>query len=183
MEKHLLHPVQIIHCQMHTHIFNTFVPVDKWCQKASWLLVIFFEPEHFVKKGEMCIRTLSTTLLTIFWEFILHSRNICISTTGQDVIKDHLITHSCLWCPKRILMILVIFFPPENYVENIWRRNVYQHPVHKSPSNILRIYALFTRYLHKYHSSRRPLSRSPGMIALTKYQAKNPALNNIILMN
>ena len=56
---------------------------------------------------------------------------------------------------KRGLTILEIFNLQTHFLENIKRRNVDHKSNKNSPSNILRIFALFKRYLQKYESSRR----------------------------
>ena len=59
-----------------------------------------------------------------------------------------------LGAAKRGLTILDIFHLQRYFLENIWRRNVDHKPDKNSPSNILRIFALFKRYFQKYDSSR-----------------------------
>ena len=66
------------------------------------------------------------------------------------------------------LPILTISLQQKEFSEKIWRRNVNWTPAHNSPSNILWIYIQLQSYFHKYHNSRRKLSRrSPGMRGLT----------------
>ena len=56
---------------------------------------------------------------------------------------------------KRGLMILNIFYIQKHFLENIWRRSVYQKPNNNSPSNYFWTFALFKSYFQKYERSRR----------------------------
>ena len=50
---------------------------------------------------------------------------------------------------------LEIYYLQRHFMENKWRRNVYQKPNYNSPSNILWTFSLFSSYFQKYESSRR----------------------------
>ena len=58
---------------------------------------------------------------------------------------------------ERGLIVLDMLYLQMHFIENIWRRNVYQKPNNNSLSNNLWTFALFKSYFLKYKRSRRYL--------------------------
>ena len=73
----------------------------------------------------------------------------------QSIQKYREINPFTLRAAETGLMILEIFYLQMQFLENLWRRNVYQKLHNNSGSNILWTLAQFPSYFQKYERSRR----------------------------
>ena len=106
--------------------------------------------------------------VSVFQGFSHFSRFFASFGIGKSSHQQHMghrehITECPIWpinpftlrAAKTGLTILIIYFKPKHFLENICKRNLHQTPNNNSSSNILWTFPSFQSYFQKYESSRR----------------------------